>query len=836
MSDDVVAVRVDQAMFGEDRSGHALLATTTSQSLGQILAPRLDLPDQPPLGVSWRGFVSGFPFKDRYILARTEPDRQAPRSGMVFSHALVSPLEQMIELIDLRPFFARLGFQRPKIMSLAPLDITVSCTPSIMSPALIPAANIFGVRGTLPVVYLGSEGFETLVESLWATLWPEMRRGFAFRLSFSSQDLVELPRPALVCTPENLSHRWDSKRIVDINNQTLSTGLATALLAGNLAGNSLLQFGRQLGLQPATFPELLELERAQQLAAKNDNAFESRLAAVRVIAKLALGANQGVEIKSRLQRALEDAVRRMSSNEFLMLRNLNLAGFPEPKRLWKAVAKWLSVHCFPPTDDLSLRQALCDAKRIPNAVEEWRFAVWEGIDAVARRNEPLLAAAFWRWVSDDVNLIDTLIDRFDSHPRLDVILADATPRELKDAVSRKVLSRMACTQWRHSHAATAAVALGLEKAVRRQLSFDPETADDHPLRRMTRKALPDQLIALAIRFGDSRLVALAATAAAIRPSLLSRVDVTTMVGRKIWAGALESNDNAWSGPAEPQGALFRLLESVLKGKRVVPQLLVLLSRTPLADLSNFPKRHTIWGCLSIEARSGFLSATADGWLAGLAQGDIRHVPEPELEQRILEPKRLSSFLESCVGQNIDHGAQLFSILPNVSENHFVVWLGQVLDSNKGLSVNTVKHLGRVVVAYAWPKALEILIQQFRNGRHDLIPALRICGSMLSVWDKFRFGITSLTKSDKWDLFEEVAVELYPSGPDQDELWERAGGRNGDLEKQGTGAARWKVVLSKVSRGRNPRPARLLRVMLEDYPLNDRLRFLADDHEFGGSQF
>ena len=834
MSENVVSVRVDQAMFGEDYSGHALLATTTSQSLGQVLAPRLDLPDQPPLGVSWRGFVSGFPFGDRYVLARTEPDRQAPRAGMVFCHALILPLEQMIELIDLHPFFAHLGFQRPKNMNLVPLDITVSTTLSKRSPALIPAANTFGVRGTFPVVYLGSEGFETLVESLWATLWPEIRRGFAFRLSFSSQDLVESPRPALVCTPKNLSHRWDSNRIVDINNQTLSTGLATALLAGNVAGNSLLQFGRQLGIRPATFPELLELERAQQLAAKDGSAFESRLAAVRVIAKLAPGINQGVKIKTRLQRALMDAVSRMSSNEFLMLRNLNLAGFPEPQRLWRVVAKWLSVHCFPPADDLSLRQAFSDATRIPNAVDEWRAAVWEGINAVARGNEPLLAAAFWRWVSDDVNLIDALMDRIDSRPRLDVTLADATPRKLKSAVSHKILRRMACAQWRHSHAATAAVVLKLEEAVRRQLRFDPETTNDHPLRRITRKALPDEMIALAIKFADSRLVGLAATVAASRPSLLSRVDVTTLVGQRIWAGALESNDNAWSGPDEPQRVLFHLLESVLEGKRVIPQLMILLSRTPLADLSNFSKRHTIWSYLSIEAQSGFLSATADSWLTGLIQGDTMHVPEPELEQSILEPKRRSSFLESYVDHNIERVTQLFSILPNASESDFVVWLEQVLENNKNLSADTAKPLGRVVVTCNWPKALKILIQQFRNGRHDLIHALRVCSSMLSVWDKLRFGIISRTRSDKWDLFGEVAVELYPSGPDQDELWERAGGRNGDLEKHGTGAARWKAVLSKISRGRDPRPERLLRVMLEDYPSNKQLRFLVDDHEFGGS--
>ena len=155
---------------------------------------------------------------------------------MVFSHAFIVPLERMIELTDLRPFFARLAFQRPASVSLAPLDITMSDSPLERSPALVPAANTFGVRGSLPVVYLGFEGFETLVASLWATLWPEIRREFAFRLSFTPQDLVELPQPALICTPDNLAHRWASHRILDTADQTLLTGLATAAIISPIAG------------------------------------------------------------------------------------------------------------------------------------------------------------------------------------------------------------------------------------------------------------------------------------------------------------------------------------------------------------------------------------------------------------------------------------------------------------------------------------------------------------------------------------------------------------------------------------------------------------------------
>ena len=426
------------------------------------------------------------------------------------------------------------------------------------------------------------------------------------------------------------------------------------------------------------------------------------------------------------------------------------------------------------------------------------------------------------------------MDRLDEHPELDVVLADAAPRKIRDTAAQQVLRRMAFTQWRHSHAEAAAAAFEPREAVRRQLTLDFDATDDSPLRRAVRRTQPDQLIALAIEFADSRLVALAAAGAASQPTLLSAVDVTTTVGQEIWAGALAINTYAWSGPAEPRDALYRLLESVLASERVISQLLLALSRSPLADLSKFPNRSAIWGRLDDDARGGFLAATADAWLAGLTQGVSGSVPELELEDSILETARLSPFLEYCANQDVACGVQLFSTLPNAQENSFVAWLARVFDCCNCLSAPAIECLGQVVVTRRWPRALATLVQQFRNGRRDLLSALRICNSMLSVWDRYRLGITSLSKADKWAAFGAVAIDLYPSGPDHDELWERAGGRNADLENQGKGSARWQAALQGIDRGRPPIRASLLRVMRQDYPLNAKLQFLADDREFGGS--
>lgn len=47
------------------------------------------------------------------------------------------------------------------------------------------AAEAFASSARLPIVRAGHVGFDQLVMAVWGQLLPEMRRNFAFRLSFS---------------------------------------------------------------------------------------------------------------------------------------------------------------------------------------------------------------------------------------------------------------------------------------------------------------------------------------------------------------------------------------------------------------------------------------------------------------------------------------------------------------------------------------------------------------------------------------------------------------------------------------------------------------------------
>lgn len=84
-------MRIEQAFYGETGGGHGLLEASRNDEVSRGVVQRLDLPDAAPQGEKWWPFLRGFPYRDRYVLCRTFLDRYAPRGGMVFSHALITP-------------------------------------------------------------------------------------------------------------------------------------------------------------------------------------------------------------------------------------------------------------------------------------------------------------------------------------------------------------------------------------------------------------------------------------------------------------------------------------------------------------------------------------------------------------------------------------------------------------------------------------------------------------------------------------------------------------------------------------------------------------------------
>jgi len=124
-----------------------------------------------------------------------------------------------------------------------------------------------------------------------------------------------------------------------------------------------------------------------------------------------------------------------------------------------------------------------------------------------------------------------------------------------------------------------------------------------------------------------------------------------------------------------------------------------------------------------------------------------------------------------------------------------------------------------------------LLRLLRHGREDVRPALAACVPLIGRFTQLWHGLTQFVPADRWQLLEALAEELYPEGPNQDNLWEQAGGRKAMLDHGGRGRSQWHAALRLIRKGGDAPPlTQLLHTMRRDFPKNSDLKALISDRE------
>lgn len=827
-------MKVEQAIYGEVKGGHGLRATTGDRTLPAELTSRLDLPDNAPLGAEWSPYVSGFPHRNWYVVARTFRDPQAPRAGMVLSHALIAPLDAVAATRDLRPLLHGLIDAPAQPPDLTSLSIEESGDSPPTSPELAATAAALVSRGQGPVVRVGHADFDTLVAAIWWRLWPSIRRTFSFRLSFGPADVVETPIPSLVCTPVSLVTRWRQHRIVDrFSNSPPS--LAARTLGHNEAADvgPLLAFAEDIGADLNAFSELALLEEAYRLVRSEPDSLGSTVASIRLIERLSPDPRRGAACKSDILSRLVLQLETASAADVSTLRNLSLSGFQRSERVWEGLQQWLADNPFSDADDAALLGVLRDALSDNRASVEWQKAVLEGITAVVRRRTKPFFSALWRLAASDSGLTKPLWEHVGASKPVEDGLVAAAPSTLGAAQAAPILSFAAAGLLYRLHGVAVAAAYPPVDAARLQSAVEPAQSIEG-VRLSLSRAKPGELVTAAVEVADARIVPVAAEAVATRPELLSKADPKNATVRAVWSAALERNVEVWQAFADPRAAFDHLLEDLLDGRSSPSGLIESLAATPLGDLTGFPRREELWGVLAGAPRDRLLRATSAAWLAHARRGRQVSPVEPALRDHIIHDPDLDVLMNEFANGGAAQGVQVVTALSTFDEARFRRWVDTTIQRTRPLPPTDAEAVGRLVEERRWYNVVDDLLCNLRSGRNDVRPALRACVSLVGFFDRWFLGLTQVTSAKKWDSLLELAADLYPNGPDQEGLWERSGGRNADLWG-GNGRSRWRGALREIRRGKGPRVEKLLREMQSDYAANAGLRFLSEDREFGGKR-
>lgn len=825
-------MRVEQAIYGEITGrGHGLRTSSTDAPIAAAVASKLDLPDVVPPGVhAWSPFVRGFPIDDCYLLARTFLDSDASRGGMVLTHALIISLDDMCGVESLAALFGQLASSITDCpASVLTLELENSSS-SELATDLIGAANALAASGPTPVVRLGVDGFEQLLDSLWKNLWPALRRTFAFRLSFGPNDLVEHPTPTLVCTPEQLQSRWVKYRVINSDDEAANSE-AASILCGQRDVQQVLDLAEELSIEVHSLRELSRLQRLEAFLSRGES-FDEILGAIRLADGLSNQPTFGVSIKDRLIGQFTALIPSAGCKQLILMRNLALPGFANTRPLWLAVELLVSNLAFAPEDDSDLTQIIAAANDKELALPLWRAAVKNGLSTAAHRGNKAIYQALWRWAEHNHSAFARVIENLPADATVEHRLAGQAPRKLRATSIDALLSPLLKKHWLTAYAAVLAATLSPIDATGQQLEIDKDQDYNAGLRSALRYASPLEILDCTLAYKDPRLVGLCAEQAAVHPEILSNIRCYDITEQQLWGTVIVKTPSLWNATGNAIGARDTVLGQLITGLPVDTGLLMALANTPLADICATPERALLWSLLPTSHLEHYLRATATGWLEVAARGSVVPPPEAPLEQAIMASVNLHLILERS-SVPVNARLAIISSLQSFSEERFIAWLNYILKGAQKFSQEASEQLGTLVSSRHWERAGKYLSDRIAD-RPDLRPGLRSCAGLLNFYTRWKLGITKLSADDKWKAFEDEARELYPSGPDSNELWSRAGGRNSDLPGQyQNGATRWHSALYSVRSGSRPKARDLLKIMSHDFPMNEKLRLFLGDTDIVG---
>lgn len=814
-----MAIIIGEAIFGEKNRQHSLIAASPAARIASEIVGQMDLPGTLPPGTTWEPCVSGFLHGDFYIIARTALDPAAKRAGMAFSRAFFLSLDDAAKLDDISGLFAELE-ARGEAREVGD-DISWGTRTPTAEPNRALAYLLLN-ESSRPVVWPMQAGFSEAIAGLWRHLWPAARLGLSFGLAFRQRDLAQ-PPPTVVAIPAALAVRWSNFSQVHSYDAPVDDKLA--LLLGLPAGEPLRRLIAALGAS-ITIDEVGVLAEIQ--AAIDQRAdFGDLIGAMRAAAYLSADPKAGREVKHAL---IDRAVRSLDGAQpagILMARNFDTAAFADDAAFWKAVAMWCEKDLWAADDIDAATRIILSGYAETGPVKKWRDAVQGGIGAALSKPSEKIIAGIWR-LSEAAPILGLLLKAAPSAGKLTAKLVAEPPRVIAPASATTMLNDAASAGEAKLHAVIAASAYAPAASVRAHLDsgiFDGET-----LRIAIYKAKPKQRVDIALGSDEAMLFEIAGEAAAADPRLLRQFDAGNPRWREIWRAALALDIAAWEGPASARQKADALWDELASGASSALTLLTPLAATPLGDISRHPARVSLWPRIPDNLRPTILERTADSVATAIVAGDWDESLEEPLAGAVSQGDRRDRILAELFRAPAQ-GVALFRLLPQLDEAVFRSWCEDLI-SRSSLSAEAADAIGRLVAARGWNSTAMRLIS-IAYTRSDLVPALRRLSDYLHILDKFYFGVWgSSDNRSKWPIFEEIAKDLYPLGPDQDNLWGRAGGKRSNLPDGSNGGQRWQKVIEQARKGKlDIDMSRLVSCMLTEYPGNPGLRKLRAEKLF-----
>lgn len=840
-------------LFGERRGAHELLlAAPEIAERAVALAALTDRPGHAG-SVLWKPFSSGFPRDDFYVFARTFPDKQAERAGMVLSEVLLFPRAQTIQINDLKSvqklFSDSLADVRKNThtkVSIEKDELDADLTSPFDFPTALPAILeflLFTRDESRPVVWSGQNEFDEIVRALWYCLPPPVRNSFRFRLSFAPEDAAN-HNLTIVCTPAAFVNRFAGYQIVSSESRpTASQSLSIAYLLGRPEGDEIKQMIEQLGCDVNDLTQLQMIEQCakyRESLAVGKLELITHLAFLRRLARLAPDETHGGKLKTDIFSNLIGRLRdEKSSDAVFALNNLDLTPFAGlTDSFADAVTNWIRENFFS-LHAANLIPILEKATSAGQREGVWGRAIAAGLSRLKNDWNEKTAARLWKLWSKNAELFDLTESLLPVEAGAATDLTNACPRSLSADLGTKVRRFAARKKLDKLHAAVVASFLAPAAAFAAQIEFEKTAKVDNGGFSVLLERIPFEVfLTQTLEQNDDRLFKLVAARAIKSPQIFNNIELKKIGWQRIALFSLQRNEKIfWNSLPNQLAFVFEVLDLLLSDCLTEMKLISFAGESDFADLTAYPQRVAVWGKLHGKDLNLFLDKTAESWRHRFVEntGVQPATPESVLRREILQRDGLHRAISES-REPISAFLRIFKFFNELTDRNFADEIKFVVDLHK-VSLLDANAIGKFLSERKWRRSADEIHRLLKTGEYDdLLPALAECRNLFSFWEFIFSPVLSRLKGFKFDwddwfeAFTECLIDLYKSGPREKGIWERAGGDASVLINNASGREAWHSAVQELIKGHGGKKITTERILEEakrDFGRSETLERLED---------
>jgi hypothetical protein len=844
----IAYIQIHQAYFGAvNGTSHGQLASSlTDNNLRSFLAAFTDRPGVLPSGFELKPYLAATTYESYYLICRTWPDNEVLRLGMVFTHVLILPLQGLPEILDLSSVLSLLlenplsVEERPTSLSplaLPILDEQTNPLLNVVPESWLAIINQLVEQETTTVFAIGDiNRFVELIEALWRGLPGSLRAQLSWGVRFTppgAKDHV----PVLINVPDELKDKWRGKPTINLATDVANTPVTPIeqLILSREQGQDFINFIERLDVSVQSFRGLKLCQRAyEQFTSLQPESIETGklLALLRTLRQLQPEADKAVVVKQTVVQALATALPINGIREAMGLRNLPLTPFlPNGNKLKQAVEQVVYTVVTTATPDETIQKSLLTylAQTNPESIEIWwNDAAVTAFEYALQSNTLHVARMVWLGISQGEPIRNYVLGVVPKAPDWEFSLSKTIPVSLPVAVADSILNFSASRHWWDLLAVTAKAAYKPVEALRKQINAERHLGIRVSSRvSMLSKQVSDrELVALAVELSNTQLQELAGDICGRNPSLLLPIDVRQQSWRTIWSRSVLLTKSVIAGLSNPAETINAFLIEVANKRASETQLLEAIADSAYANILRLPERTKLWHQLSPELLPEFVSAT----LNALVEEIIVDKWTDDIDSILLTKARSLEFISRFLGGRRNDPAAVLTAnaqLHNLTDSYLKDYINNLATIN----AITAVQLGKLVHQNRWKSCANVLLSKSKTNP-AFRPALYECAGMFDRLTKFfnyqLFGQT-ITPHDAWNVLEELMANLYEEGPDQDNIWKRAGGDISKLKNSQSRSEQWAAAITLLrygGGGKHISPKSLLSAALDDYASNSNVQTLA----------